>query len=77
MVTRLNCGDHFIMYVNTKLLCCVPETNTVLYIGYFSTKEFQKKIFKEHIYGTEKNKIPTSNISWGKRTWEMKHFKVD
>lgn len=65
MVTRLNCGDHFKMYIHTELLCSVPETNTILYVEYFSAKEL-KKFLKEHIYGTEKTKIPTSNISWGK-----------
>ena len=54
------------MYVNTELLCYTPETNTILYVDYSSTKEFRKKFFKEHIYGIEKNKTPTSNMSWGK-----------
>lgn len=22
-----SCGEHFIMYINVKSLCCIPETN--------------------------------------------------
>lgn len=36
MVTRLYMGDHFIMYLNIKSLCCIPETNITLYINYTS-----------------------------------------
>ena len=30
------CGDHFIIYVNVKLLCGTPETNILLYISSIS-----------------------------------------
>ena len=31
-------GNHFIMYINIKLLCCLLETNTILYVHYNSIK---------------------------------------
>lgn len=24
-----DCSDHFMMYKNIKLLCCIPETNMI------------------------------------------------
>ena len=26
-------GDHFTIYVNVKPLCCIPETDTILYVN--------------------------------------------
>lgn len=43
MVTR-HCGD-FIMYINIKSFCCVPETNAILSVNYNSI--FKKIILKE------------------------------
>ena len=37
------CGDHFIMYINVKLKCSVPETNIILYVNYVSIKIFKKE----------------------------------
>lgn len=25
------CGDHYVVQANIKLLCCIPETNIMLY----------------------------------------------
>ena len=30
-------GDHFALFVNIDLFCCIPETN-VLYFNYMSVK---------------------------------------
>ena len=34
-VKWIYCGDHFAMYTNIKLLCCIPETKR-LYVNYTS-----------------------------------------
>ena len=34
-----HCGDHFIIYIIIKSLCCTPETDTVLYVNYSSIKK--------------------------------------
>lgn len=31
-------GEHFTTYTNIELLCCRPETNTVLYVNGISKK---------------------------------------
>ena len=36
-------GDHFIMYINVKSLCYVPETNIILYVNHTSIKQRQKQ----------------------------------
>ena len=41
---QTNNGDHFEMYRNIESLCCVPETNRVLYISYTSKTNSQNKI---------------------------------
>lgn len=33
---ELMSGDHFIMYINTELPYCIPETNKILYVNYSS-----------------------------------------
>lgn len=33
---ELMSGDHFIMYINIELPCCIPETNKILYVNYSS-----------------------------------------
>ena len=30
------CGDHFAIYINIESLCCIPETNIMLYVNYTS-----------------------------------------
>ena len=30
---------HFVMYVNVKSLCSIPETNTILYFNYILIKK--------------------------------------
>lgn len=32
-------GDHFVMYINIKSLCCTSETNTILYVNYTLIKK--------------------------------------
>ena len=34
---------HFVMYVNVKSLCSIPETNTILYFNYILFKK--KRIY--------------------------------
>lgn len=34
-----DCGEHFVMYIVVKSLCCGPETNIILYINYTSIKK--------------------------------------
>ena len=33
---KVSYGEHFIMYIIVKSLCCTPETNTILYVEYTS-----------------------------------------
>ena len=33
------CSDHFVIYTNIESLCCIPETNVMLYINYISVKK--------------------------------------
>ena len=35
------CGDHFAMYTNIESLCCIPETNVMLYANYIAVKKYQ------------------------------------
>lgn len=35
------CDDRFIIYTNVKL-CCIPETNTILYVHCTSIKKRKK-----------------------------------
>ena len=37
------CGQHFVMQTNNEL-CCIPETNTMLYVNYTSIKKINFKI---------------------------------
>ena len=41
------CGDHFVMYLIVRSLCCTPETNLILYINYISIKNI---FVYTHIY---------------------------
>ena len=34
-----NCGDHFTICTNIGSLCCIPETNIMLYVDYTSIKK--------------------------------------
>lgn len=34
----MHCGDDFAMYTCVELLCCTPESNTILYVSYTSIK---------------------------------------
>ena len=34
------CGDHFVVYMNIELLCCIDRTNIVLYTSVISIKTF-------------------------------------
>ena len=38
------CGDQFAVYTNVKLVCCIPETNIVLYVNYTALKKIQPDI---------------------------------
>ena len=37
------CAHHFAIYTYVESLCCIPETNIILYVNYFSIK---RKILK-------------------------------
>ena len=46
-VNQTYCGDHFTIYTNIKSLCCIPETNIMLYVNYTSilkSYKFNRKI---------------------------------
>ena len=36
-------GDQFVIYINAESLCCIPETNIVLYVNYTSVKKNKMK----------------------------------
>ena len=36
--------DHFVIYRNIESLCCVSETNVILYVNYISVKRKEKVI---------------------------------
>ena len=37
-VNQIYCGGQFAIYTNTESLCCMPETNIILYVSYISIK---------------------------------------
>lgn len=70
MVTDGNqtyCGDHFTVYTNVTSLCCIPQTNIMLY--YTATKK-GKKIKEKHASQTtlsckhEDDKTNKEKCSW-------------
>ena len=46
--SRLSVGEHIIRYINVESLCCIPETNIVLF-GNYNKKTFQvlETLFKD------------------------------
>ena len=44
-VNSAYCDDHFIMYTNTKSLCCSPETKR-MYMSLITPKVFNQKFKK-------------------------------
>ena len=57
MLTR-HCGDHFAVYTNIESLCCIPQTNIMLYVTNISSKKKIKLI--DAIFRNEY--IPNSHI---------------
>ena len=50
-------GEHFVMYINVKSLCCTPETNIIFCFNYISIKKTQKCLLQRHRWSTgQKNK---------------------
>ena len=37
------CVDYFTIYLNIKLLCCLPEINIRLHVDYISIKKKKRK----------------------------------
>lgn len=35
------CGDHFIISTYIKALCCIPETNILLYVNFMSVRKIK------------------------------------
>ena len=33
------CGDHFVMFIIVKSLCCTPDTNIILHVNYTSMEK--------------------------------------
>ena len=50
-VNQTYCDDHFAIYINIKSLCCMPETNIMLYVNCISIK-YLKIFFQKNIYMT-------------------------
>ena len=49
-VNETYCEDHFTAYTSIESLCCIPETNRMLYVNYTSVKTknyFVKKMHKK------------------------------
>lgn len=64
-MTRVNQtyhGDHLTMYTNIESLCCIPETNVILYVNYVSIKKGQCTI--------EYMALSTCKSFSGAYTWE-------
>lgn len=43
-------GEHFIMHIIVKSLCCTSETNIILSVNYNSTKNKKEKSRKQRQY---------------------------
>ena len=41
---QIYCVDHFIVYTNSKLSCCIPEINIVLYVSFTSKKKNTQQV---------------------------------
>ena len=54
MLTRF---IHFAIYTDIKLLCCIPETSTMLYINCTSIKNIFNKNPKNYSYPEETHKL--------------------
>ena len=49
-VNQIYCDNHFAICTSTKSLCCIPETNIMLYVNYISKKK--KKVMQGHLRST-------------------------
>ena len=75
MVTDVNqtyCNDRFTIYTNIKPLCCIPETDIMIYINYNSVQK--KRV--AHLFNAQTTKYLSYYQQWKARNMIIMRYFI-